>query len=108
MSDIPLHGPLSGFRWVAGIGAFFRRLTKWSLDMVGPIMGKGLGTLGLGLVAQDFAITPMINEMQAALGGAPAAFVQVIGYVRADVAISMILSAYAIRAMGRVIFGKAD
>lgn len=106
--DINVHGPFQGFRIAAGIGAFFRRFTKWALDMVGPMMSKGLGTLGLGLVAQDFAITPMINEMQTALGGAPAAFMQVVGYVRADVAISMILSAYAVRAVGRVIFGKSE
>lgn len=92
---------------VPGLAAFFRGLTSWALKWVGPIFLQGLAFLGISMVVADWGIGPIIQQMQQAFSGAPQVFVQIVAYVNGDVAMSMILSAYVVRASGRLVFQRS-
>lgn len=98
----PLIGALGGLVRVASLGAFFRGLTKWALLWVGPLLLQGLAFFGLAMVTQDYALGPLVSELSARMSGAPSTFVEVFAYVGGDKAITYILSAYIVRAAGRI------
>lgn len=97
-------GYVSGLVRSAFMTTLFKGLTSWGMGWVGPMAAKALVFLGITIVVQEFVMAPLIAQMVASMSGAPAAFVQVLGYVGADVAMSMILSAYVIRAAGKLMF----
>ena len=104
----PIMGAIGSLTKGATLGALFRGLTAWALKWGGPIIVNILAFIGLSLVTQEFAMGPMISALSNSMAGAPAVFVQVFAYVGGDVAMSMILSAYTVRAAGRLVFRRAS
>lgn len=78
-------------------------VTKW----LGSWVASALAYFGVSLVSQHFLVGPLLQELAASFSGTDSLFVQVVGYVNADVAMSMILSAYVVRAVGRVVLRKS-
>lgn len=103
----PLLGAVGGLVGRASVGAIFRGATKWAVQWVGPLILQGLLFFGLTFVTQDYAMGPLVAELSARLAGAPAVFVDVFAYVGADRAMTMVLSAYIVRAAGRLVLRRA-
>lgn len=67
------------------------------VSAAGSMAGQALAGLGIAFVVNEFALPPIIDTLRAQLNGAPAVLVQAISYCGADKAITIILSAYAVR-----------
>lgn len=59
---------------------------------------QALTGLGVALVVNEYALPPIMDELQAQLSGAPALFVQTIIFVGGDKAMGIILSAMIVAA----------
>lgn len=87
---------------VVGVGALVRSFGVWALRSIGPLIAKGLSFFGLSIGVQKWLMGPIIGELAQAFSGTDPVFLQVVGYVRGDVAMSLILSAYAVRSLQKV------
>lgn len=103
---MPLPALLVGGLSAAAIGAFVRAFFKHALAYAGPLVVQALVFLGLSIASQEYVIGPMVADLGASLNGAPEFFVQTVAYVGADQAMTMILSAYAARAAGRLVLRR--
>lgn len=72
------------------------------LQYAGPIVVQCLAFLGLSLVVSEYAMPNMLALLASQLQGAPPVFLQALGYVGADQAISIILSAYIVSAASKI------
>lgn len=86
----------------AAIGQAIRYLVGQLLSWIGPMIVSALLYFGLTFVSSEYAIAPLLSAIQAQLSGLPAVGLDVLGFVKADVAISMILSAYITRAATQI------
>lgn len=84
---------LGAFVWglIIGIG----RVLLWLALRWGPtVVGNLLIYFGLRFVTVHYAAAPFSNWFASAFGGLASEVAQVLGYVRFDVACTMIVSAY--------------
>lgn len=90
-----MPGPAAGAIWTfaTAVGAWAVRMVK---NYIGPLVAQLLVWMGLQVAVNEFAVEPIIAEIQGALSGAPANFMDVINYVEGGRAIAMVLTAYAI------------
>ena len=51
--------------------------------------------LGLNFVAQEFAVTPLLDQIKASISGAPGDILAWIGFLNVDKYVTLLLSAYA-------------
>lgn len=63
----------------------------------GSIIVSALLSLGLSITTYSFGIGPLRSMIASQLSGSGGYFLNILGWLRVDVAISMILSAYAAR-----------
>ncbi|WP_225562399.1 DUF2523 family protein [Pseudoxanthomonas sp. PXM04] len=70
---------------------------------VGQWVLAGLAFLGLNLVTQEFVVGPMLNYVQTSLAGAPGDLVALMGYLRIDQYVTIVMSAYATAASGKAL-----
>lgn len=101
-----INTPIDGFPGMALLSAAMRGLKSVALEWFGPVVAKGAAFLGLATVSNSFAMQPLIAEFNARLAGAPAVFLDVLGYVGADKAITFVLSAYIVRAGSKLLMGQ--
>lgn len=87
--------------------AFGRQLVQFAMQYGGPFVLQVLLFLGISMTALEFGIDPLVAELEGYLTGAPEFFVDTLAFVGADIAMTMILSAYVTRAAGKIIFRKA-
>ncbi|MBE1163036.1 DUF2523 family protein [Dyella acidiphila] len=64
---------------------------------VGSIIISALLTLGISFVSYKFTVAPIKQQLMNVLSGVPAEFLNILGWIRLDVACTMVLSAYAAR-----------
>lgn len=64
---------------------------------IGSIVISGLLTMGLSFVSYKFTVAPFKQLLEQQLAGVPGQFLNILGWIRLDVACTMVLSAYAAR-----------
>ncbi|WP_182267820.1 DUF2523 family protein [Stenotrophomonas maltophilia] len=78
-----MWGPL-----LAGLSRLFStRVGQWILS--------ALAFLGLNFVAQEFAVTPLLDQIKGSINGAPGDILAWVGFLNVDKYVTLILSAYA-------------
>lgn len=78
-----MWGPL-----LAGLSRLFgTRVGQWILS--------ALAFLGLNFVAQEFAVTPLLDQIKGSINGAPGDILAWVGFLNVDKYVTLILSAYA-------------
>jgi hypothetical protein len=87
--------------------AFGKQLVKYGLQYGGPFVLQVLLFFGISMSTLEFGVEPFVAQLQGYLTGAPQFFVDTLAFVGADIAITMILSAYVTRSVGKIIFRKA-
>jgi len=73
---------------LAGLSRLFgTRVGQWILS--------ALAFLGLNFVAQEFAVTPLLDQIKSSISGAPGDILAWIGFLNVDKYVTLLLSAYA-------------
>ncbi|MCU1145202.1 DUF2523 domain-containing protein [Stenotrophomonas maltophilia] len=73
---------------LAGLSRLFgTRVGQWILS--------ALAFLGLNFVAQEFAVTPLLDQIKGSINGAPGDILAWLGFLNVDKYVTLVLSAYA-------------
>lgn len=84
-------------------------LVAWILGGLGwaltSAVGRFLTAMGLAFVVYEFVVADWIGEVSARFGALPAFVSSMLGWFGADKAITIIMSAYAVRVAGSRITG---
>jgi len=86
--------------------ALARALVGLLAKYAGPILVQVIAFFGFQFGAQKFLTQPFVAFIQSAISGAPAIAVQALSSVNFDKAVTIILSAYVVRAGSRVFLHK--
>lgn len=89
------------------LSAFFRRAAVWALAYIVPLLVKGLLAFGLSFVSYKLAVGPFVHMIQSALSGVSAIVVDSLAGLNFDKAVTIILSAHAVRASSRLVLQRA-
>lgn len=89
---------------VAAIGAVLIQLLRvWALS----ILGRVLATIGLGIFAYTVAVPSLMDYVSEKFQGLPPFLKESAGAAGIDVFFTIIISAYAVKAVSRVFIGKS-
>jgi len=97
---------MKGWIWAHGkmlIGIFISTMALKS----GGLIGRIFGTLGLAFVTYKYVMPEVKGYLAGYLSGLGSETVQLIGYIQADKAMVMILSAGATKLASNLMLGKA-
>ncbi len=74
---------------------------------MGSLIGRALSALGIGYATYNFAMPAFVSQVQSYFGALPSSIVQVLAAMKADVVVTIIFSAIAVRMASRVFFRRA-
>ena len=77
-----------------------------AIRYAGPWIVQGLIFLGINFVAQKYITTPFLGLIESSLGGGPEMVVKAFAAIQFDKCVTVILSAYATAAGGRMVLRK--
>jgi len=88
------------------IWGFIEVLIGFVIRYVGPILLQALVFFGIQFVSQKYVGTPFLNYIQTSLSGLPVIVIEALRGVNMDKAMTIILSAYATAAAGRLVMRR--